>query len=130
MGSELKLRIEFPNHMIDNGNMISIGYFDYGDWDVRAISYWFSTLLVEYVVRISHVYLLLNMVDVILYDSFQKWRYPEILSLDHFSIETRINGHFRNPNRRYLPYMRPFFEGSISWDIPPNDGLKKYMAKI
>ena len=52
MGSELKLRIEFPNHMIDNGNMISIGYFDYGDWDVRAISYWFSTLLVEYVVRI------------------------------------------------------------------------------
>jgi len=70
------------------------------------------------------------MIDVILYDSFQKWRYPEILSLDHFSIETRINGHFRNPNRRYLPYMRPFFEGSISWDIPPNDGLKKYMAKI
>ena len=52
MGSELKLRIEFPNHRIDNGNMISIGYFDYGDWDVRAIRYWFSTLLVEYVVRI------------------------------------------------------------------------------
>ena len=43
---------EFPNHMIDNGNMISIGYFDYGDWDVRGISYWFSTLLVEYVMRI------------------------------------------------------------------------------
>ena len=29
-----------------------------------------------------------------------------------------INGHFRNPNWRYLPYIRPIFQALISGNIP------------
>ena len=45
---------------------------------------------------------------------FHKWRYPN------------INGHFRNLDWRYLPYIRPIFQAYVRGYTPQN--MARYMV--